>query len=110
MILLASQPKLAEAQPHLERWLAADKDNIGAAFLQLNAQLARHKDKAAVFKLMKALAQPYSSVPEARLAVAQAAWNAGDTQAALDEAIAALKLRPEWEAAALNPIEALRYE
>ena len=106
--LLVSQQQLADAQPHLERWLAADSENVGAAFLQLNAQLARHKDKAAVFKLMKSLAQPYSGVPEARLAVAQAAWNAGDTQAALDEANAALKLKPEWEAAALFVAQVLQ--
>jgi len=106
--LLVSQQQLSDAQPHLERWLAADGENVGAAFLQLNAQLARHKDKAAVYKLIKALAQPYSGVPEARLAVAQAAWNAGDVQAAHDEASAALKLRPEWEAAALFVAQALQ--
>jgi tetratricopeptide (TPR) repeat protein len=106
--LLVNQAQLSEAQPHLERWLAADSDNIGPAFLQLNTLLARHKDKAAVLKLMQALAKPYPDVPEARLSVAQAAWSAGDSQVALDEANAALKLRPGWETAALFIAQSLQ--
>ena len=98
--LLVSQSQLTEARPHLERWLAADRENVGAAFLQLNSLLARHKDKAAVLKLLQSLAQPYREVPEAHLTVAQAALTAGDNQVALDEGRAALKLRPDWEAAA----------
>jgi len=116
--LLVNQSQLSEAQPHLEKWLAADPANVGPNFLQLNSLLARHKDKAAVFKLMQALAKPYASVPEARLSVAQAAWNANEQQASLDEATAALKLKPDWEIAALfvaqvlqrrSDEEALRY-
>lgn len=99
--LLVNQAQLAEARPHLEKWIAADRDNVGPSFLQLNSLFARHKDKAEVFKLMQSLAKPYPEVPEARLAVAQAAWNAGEQQASLDEARAALKLRPDWEIAAL---------
>ncbi len=106
--LLVNQAQLAEARPHLEKWLAADRENVGAGFLQLGSLLARHKDKMAVFKLMQALAQPYPSVPEARLSVAQAASNAGEHQAALDEARAALKLKPDWEMAALFIAQSLQ--
>ncbi len=106
--LLVNQAQLAEAQPHLEKWLAADRGNVGQSFLQLNALLARHKDKPAVLKLMQALAQPYPDVPEARLSVAQAAWNANEQQVALDEANAALKLRPDWELAALFVAQVLQ--
>ncbi|MBI2509933.1 MAG: tetratricopeptide repeat protein [Betaproteobacteria bacterium] len=105
--LLVNQAQLAEAQPHLEKWLAADQDNLGQGFLQLNSLLARHKDKPAVLKLMQALAQPYGNVPEARLAVAQAAWNANDPETALAEARAALKLKPGWELAALFQAQVL---
>jgi len=106
--LLVNQAQLAEARPHLEKWLAADRENVGASFLQLSSLLGRHKDKIAVFKLMQALAQPYPSVPEARLSVAQAAWNAGENQAALAEARAALKLKPDWEMAALFIAQSLQ--
>jgi tetratricopeptide (TPR) repeat protein len=99
--LLVNQPSLVEARPHLEKWLAIDSANVGQAFLQLSGLLGRHKDKQAVFQLMQSLAKPYPSVPEARLSVAQAAWNAGDGTSALEESRAALKLRPDWELAAL---------
>ena len=106
--LLVNQAQPAAAQPHFEKWLAADRDNVGANFLQLNSLLARHKDKAAIFKLIQALAQPYASVPEARLAVAQAAWNADAQQVSLEEARAALELRPDWEIAALFVAQVLQ--
>ena len=106
--LLVSQSKLADARPHLERWLAADKDHVGQSFLQLNALLARHEDKQAVFKLIRELAEPYPEVPEARLTVAQAAWNADERQVSLEEAQAALKLRPDWELAALFVAQVLQ--
>lgn len=105
--LLVNQPQLAEAQPSLEKWLAADRENVGLSFLQLDALLGRHKDKAAVLKLMQALARPYGEVPEARLSLAQAAWNAGEPDLALSEARAALKLRPDWEPAALFQAQVL---
>jgi len=106
--LLVNQAQLADTQPHLEKWIAADRDNVGQSFLQLSSLLARHKDKPAVLKLMQALAQPYPEVPEARLAVAQAAWNADDQQTSLNEARAALKLRPDWEIAALFVAQVLQ--
>jgi tetratricopeptide (TPR) repeat protein len=105
--LLVNQAQLAEAQPHLERWLQADGDNVGQSFLQLNVLLARHQDKPAVLKLIQALARPYANVPEARFAVAQAAWNADAQEIALAEVRAALKLRPDWENAVLFQVQVL---
>ena len=99
--LLVNQSRLADAQPLLEKSLAADKDNVGNSFLQLNSLLARHPDKAAVLQLTQNLATPYPSVPEAHFSVAQAAWNADQVPLALSEIRAALTLRAEWEQAAL---------
>jgi tetratricopeptide (TPR) repeat protein len=106
--LLVNQARIADAQPHLEKWIATGRDSVGQSFLQLSTLLARHKDKPEVLKLMQALAQPYSDVPEARLAVAQAAWNADNEKLALEEARAALKLRPDWEVAALFVAQVLQ--
>ncbi len=106
--LLVNQARLADAQPHLEKWISSAPDSIGQSFLLLSSLLARHQDKTEVFNLMQALAQPYPGVPEARLAVAQAAWNAGNQQVSLDEARAALKLRPDWEIAALFVAQVLQ--
>src|SRR5688500_14676228 len=80
--LLANEQKLDAARGHFEQWLAADAENVGQSFLQLSTILARNKDRKAVLQLMRTLAKPYAQVPEARLAVAQAAWNAGDEAAA----------------------------
>src|SRR5258706_6179870 len=99
--LLINQSRLADARPHLEKSLAADKENIGHNFLQLNALLARHPDKAAVLQLTQSLAQPYPTVPEAHFGIAQAAVNADQTPIALNEIREALRLRPDWEQAAL---------
>ena len=106
--LLVSEQKLDAARGHFEQWLASDRENVGQSFLQLSTLLARNKDRKAVLELMRALAKPYQKVPEARLAVAQAAWNAGDEALALEESTAALKLRPDWELAALFQAQALQ--
>ena len=106
--LLVNQAQLADALPHLERWVAAAKPNVGPAFLQISSLLARHKDKKAVSELMQTLAGPYSDVPEARLAVAQAAWNADESELSLTESRAALGLRPDWEIAALFQAQVLQ--
>ena len=106
--LLVNQARLADAQPHLEKWITSSPDSVGQSFLLLSSLLARHQDKAEVFNLMQALAKPYPGVPEARLAVAQAAWSAENQQVSLDEARAALKLRPDWEIAALFVAQVLQ--
>src|SRR5262249_45824231 len=106
--LLVSQSQLADALPHLERWLAADKENGGQSVRHPDTLLARHQDKQAVLKLVSTLAQSYPTVPEARLSVAQAAWNADDKELSLSEARAALKLRPDWELAALFVAQVLQ--
>jgi tetratricopeptide (TPR) repeat protein len=99
--LLVNQAKLADAQPHLEKSLAADKENVGNSFMQLNALLARHPDKAAVLELTQNLAKPYPGVPEAHYSIAQAAWAADQKPLALAQIREALKLRADWEQAAL---------
>ena len=105
--ILVSQQKLDTARGHFELWLAADREKVGESFLQLSSLLGRNTDRKAVLELMRALAQSYQKVPEARLAVAQAAWNAGNDALAIDESAAALKLRPDWELAALFQAQAL---
>jgi tetratricopeptide (TPR) repeat protein len=106
--LLVNQSQLSDALPHLEKWLASDKSQVAQSFLQLSSLLGRNKDRQAVFDLMRALAKPYPQVPEARLAVAQAASNAGEPQIAIDEAKAALALKPDWELAALFTAQMLQ--
>lgn len=106
--LLVAGGRLEEARPHLRQLLADEGDNIGQGFLQLNNLLARHSDKAAVLRLTRELAQPYSDLPEAHFAVAQAAANAGERETALAEVRRARALKPEWELALLLEAQLVR--
>lgn len=99
--ILVNAGRLAEAKPHLEALLKMEEVRAGAAFVQLHTLLYRHKDKKAVLDLVTELAAGYPLLPEARLAVAQAAWNAGQHTTALAALDEALRLKPGWETAAL---------
>lgn len=106
--LLINRGKLDEARPHLERLLASEETLIDNAFMQLNTLLSHHADKAAVFNLVRQLAEPYPKIPEAHFAVSQAAWFASQFDISFNEMEQALKLRPEWETAAIYQGRILR--
>jgi tetratricopeptide (TPR) repeat protein len=99
--LLVNARDLKAAKPLLAEILAKDRNNVGAALLQLQGMLGRHPDKGAVYDLMRELVQPYRAQPEAQLALAQAAQSAGRSDAAVAATREALRLRPDWEQAAL---------
>lgn len=106
--LLVNQSRLDDALPHLEKSISGDPDNVGQNFLQLSSLLSGHKDKAAILRVIRTLASRHPQVPEASLAVAQAAWNADDQALALESSRRALQLRPGWELAALFQAQALQ--
>ena len=106
--LLVNQSRLDDAVPYLEQWLSGDPEHVGQNFLQLSTLVAGHPDKPAILRLIRTLAARHPQVPEASLAVAQAAWNADDQPGALEAARQALKLRPDWELAALFQAQALQ--
>lgn len=93
--------RLEQARPVLEKYLADDPENAGASLLQLAALLARNPDKPAALKLMRALAESQPKLPEAHLALAHTASDAGKQDEALKEARRALELRPDWNDAVL---------
>ncbi len=107
--LLVNQERLSDARPHLEQWLARDTANAGQNFVQLAQQLGRNKDKKEVLELLRALARPYDSIAEVRLAVAQAAWQANDVDLSLSESKAALGIKPDLQLAALFHVQALQH-
>jgi tetratricopeptide (TPR) repeat protein len=106
--LLVNQPKIAEAQPHLEKWLASDPAAVGQTFLQIGALAVRNQDRAASLQLVQGLARPYPQVPEAHFAVAQVAAAANEDALALTESREALRLKPDWEPAALLHAQVLQ--
>ena len=108
-------PGAVDLRSRLEKLLADQAltgSGVADAFLQLNRAFARQNDKAAVYEMIRDLAAPYASSPEAHFAVALAALNAGPTDAArvtaaLERVDRALALKPDWERAALLKAEIL---
>ncbi len=101
-ILFVSTGQLNKARPHIEKLLAVQPEAVDKSFLQLNKLLSRHPNKLEVLTLVRQLAQPYDSLPEAHFAVSQAAWLADQPKLASGAMKKALKLRPEWEMAAIH--------
>src|SRR5574343_981671 len=99
--LLVLANRIDELAPQLAVLLEQDKENLANNLLHLNRMLGRMNDKQAVQRLVDRLATPYSGMPEAHFAMAQAAANVGDNLRALNESEKALQLRPDWEAVAI---------
>jgi predicted Zn-dependent protease len=94
---------LAEAKPILEQRLReAQPQTRGLMTFQIQRMLARAKNKAAAFTLLEDLVNPYLSLPEAHLALAQGAFVNGDKSRAEQEARLALKVKPDSELAILT--------
>ncbi len=103
--LLLDKGRVKEARPHLEAWLKAG--NSADVFPQLHALFARQKNKQAALDLVSELATAYPALPEASFAVAQVAMQADQMPRALIALDEALRLRPQWETAALFKAQAL---
>ena len=97
--LLVASGNLKQAKPHIQQLLSRTETRANG-FLYLNTLLANQKDKNEVLESIKEFAAPYPTLPEARLALAQAAINADNNAFAKTELQAADNLRPGWEIAA----------
>jgi tetratricopeptide (TPR) repeat protein len=102
VVLFVGAGQLNNARPHLEKLLFSEPESVDKAFMQLNKLLSRHDDKNEILKLVRQLANQHSKLPEAHFAVSQAAWTANQLELASDAMKQALKLRPDWEMAAIH--------
>lgn len=94
---------LGEAKTILEQRLKEARPQTRALLaFQIQRLLGRAKDKTAAFKLLDELLAPYADMPEAHLALSQAAFAQGDGERARREAQAALKIKPDSELAILS--------
>ena len=108
-------PSEADLKARLEKLLADQAlsgTGVADAFLQLNRAFSRQGDKVAVYAMIRDLAAPYASSPEAHFAVSLAALNAVGTDpamvaVALERVDRALALKPDWDRAALLKSEIL---
>ncbi len=106
--LLIAGKRVEEAEPYLEKLLAADGVNVENGFLQLNRLLAGNPDRQANRRAVRKLAAKYPDLAQARFAVAQAAFAAGDEATALAEIRRAEEIRPDWELAAIFEAQVLQ--
>jgi tetratricopeptide (TPR) repeat protein len=106
--MLVANKRVEEAEPYLEKLLAAEGVNLENGFMQLNRLLAGNPDKASNLRVVRKIAARYPSLAQAHFAVAQAALVAADDAAALASIRQALALRPDWELAAILEAQVLQ--
>lgn len=106
--LLVGARKVDEAEPLLAKLLERDGDAAAKGFLQLGRLLAGNPDKQANLRVVRSLAARHPQLPQAQLAIAQAALAADDEAAALAAARRAGALRPDWDAAAVYEAQVLQ--
>ncbi|MGH8686167.1 MAG: tetratricopeptide repeat protein [Burkholderiales bacterium] len=106
--LLIGARKVDEAEPYLAELLARDGGAAANGFLQLGRVLAGNPDKQANLRVVRSLAARHPVLPQAHIAVAQAALAAGDESGALDEVRTAAQLQPGWELAAVYEAQILQ--
>ncbi|MGB2832593.1 MAG: tetratricopeptide repeat protein [Methylotenera sp.] len=92
--------KLNEAKPFLAKLLVKEETRA-SGFLYLHNLLNKSPDKAGVLSLVQSLAQPYPTLAEAQIAIAQSAWAAKQNDTALQALNKAEELKPGWNVAAL---------
>ena len=98
---LVAERHVEEAEPYLEKLLAAAKTKPENVFMQLSRLLAANPDKAANLRVVRKLAAKYPDLANAHFAIAQAAMVADDEPLALREIRRAAELRPDWGVAAV---------
>jgi tetratricopeptide (TPR) repeat protein len=106
--LLISAKKVDEAEPVIDKLLSAPGVSMERGFLQLNRLLAGNPDKAANLRVVRSLANKHSNLPEAHIALAQAAAAANEDKAAIAAARRAAEMRPDWEVPAVLEAQILQ--
>lgn len=100
-MMLAAANGNTEQLVHTLRLQIQDSPDKAEAVVQAQQILSRLTDKTQAFMLLdEMIGADLMRLPEARAALAQAAYEAGDHQRALAEARVALSLRPDWDLAA----------
>lgn len=105
--LLISGGKFQEARPYVDQLIASSPKNAGGAFMLLQSLLVRAPDKSVALDWIVDVTHPYPNLAEAHWAVAQVAVTAGKKDLALSEIHQAVKLRPEWDMAAMFEVQLL---
>ena len=99
--LLIQAGELDAARPLIADVLANAPEGPAPSLMQLYQVCSNHPDRGAVKALIQDLTTPYTGLPEAHYALAQASLATGEHENALRSADRALELRPDWQQGAL---------
>lgn len=106
-LLYATSGRFDEALPLFEREVSA-ATSPAMELARIQRQLTRAPDRKGAFGLLERLAQPYLNDPDVRLVLAGGAQAAGMTPRAIEEAKAAVALKPDYERAILAAAQYLQ--
>ena len=107
-VLLIQSKRVEEAEPYIVKLLAPDANAAANGFMQLARLLGSNADTAANLRVVRSLAARYPNLPQAHLALSQVAAAANEEALALAEVRSAIKLRPDWEIAAMYEAQLLQ--
>ena len=101
-IILMETGDTPGAQQQLEKILTlSPKSQLAQAYLRISATLGRQQNRKAALGIMQSLVAMHPDSPEAQFALAQLAVRVGDLTLAATSIDHALRMRPDWEDAAL---------
>ena len=99
--LFITSGNLAKARPLIKKLLVKEEKTRGEGFLYLNKILSQVENKKNALRFILDISKPYLNIPEARFAIAHAAFAAGNKKMALNELEEIELMNPKWETAAL---------
>jgi len=99
--LFITSGNLAKARPLVKKLLEQEDKTRAEGFLYLNKILSQVENKKNALRFILDISKPYLEIPEARFAIAHAAFAAGNKKLALKELDKIESINAKWETAAL---------
>ena len=99
--LFITSGNLAKARPLVEKLLEKEEKTRAEGFLYLNKILSQVENKKNALRFILNISKPYLDIPEARFAIAHAAFSAGNQKMAIEELDKIESINSKWETAAL---------
>ena len=99
--LFITSGNLAKARPLVKTLLEKEGKTRAEGFLYLNKILSQVENKKNALRFIIDITKPYLNIPEARFAIAHAAFSAGNKKLAIEELDKIESINPKWETAAL---------
>jgi len=99
--LFITSGNLAKARPLVKTLLEKEEKTRAEGFLYLNKILSQVENKKNALRFIIDITKPYLNIPEARFAIAHAAFSAGNKKLAIEELDKIESINPRWETAAL---------